>query len=195
MKLEVSKDLIIINKELSVLDELVINFVSLIDFDYVIVSGYLPILFGRVRTTEDIDVIIKVDEKKFSGFCEKLKDYYFLNCSEKEAFSFLKDGLSVRIARKNSVFPNFELKLAKTRVHKYSLRNKKKVKLNSNVVNISPFEVQIAYKLFLGSDKDFEDARYLFDLFKNHLKIEELKYFIKELSIKNKVVKKVLGEF
>ena len=36
------------------------------------------------------------------------------------------------------------------------------VKLGKEKINISPIELQIAYKIYLGSDKDYEDARYLY---------------------------------
>ena len=48
-----------VGKRLTVLDKLVIDFLSCIDSDYVIVSGYIAILFGMDRHTEDIDIFMK----------------------------------------------------------------------------------------------------------------------------------------
>ncbi len=39
------------NKQLTILDRLVLDFISRIDVQYVIVSGYVAILFGRSRST------------------------------------------------------------------------------------------------------------------------------------------------
>jgi hypothetical protein len=41
------KDIILKGKELDSLDRKVIKLVNLIDFEYVIISGYVAILFGR----------------------------------------------------------------------------------------------------------------------------------------------------
>ncbi len=61
-------------KELTVLDKLVLKFVAAIDFNYVIMSGYIAILFGRSRSTEDIDLFIdRLPQKKFADFCTRLE--------------------------------------------------------------------------------------------------------------------------
>ncbi|MBU5688714.1 MAG: hypothetical protein KQA41_00585 [Candidatus Aenigmarchaeota archaeon] len=53
------------NKKINNLDKFVIKFVKILEkyTRYVIVSGYVSILFGRSRATEDIDIIV---EKKRS---------------------------------------------------------------------------------------------------------------------------------
>lgn len=51
--------MLVVNRPLTELDKLVLEFVDCISaFKYVIVSGYVAILFGRPRTTDDIDVIV-----------------------------------------------------------------------------------------------------------------------------------------
>jgi len=52
---------IVLNRELSNLDKLVLNFVKILEkyTDYIIVSGYVSIILGRARATEDVDVFIK----------------------------------------------------------------------------------------------------------------------------------------
>lgn len=49
-----------IDRELSELDVFTIDFIKILKnySDYVIVSGYVSILLGRARSSEDIDVII-----------------------------------------------------------------------------------------------------------------------------------------
>ena len=48
-------------KILSELDKLVLDFVRVLEkhVDYVLISGYVSILLGRTRITEDIDIFIK----------------------------------------------------------------------------------------------------------------------------------------
>ena len=48
---------------------------------------------------------------------------------------------------------------------------------------ISPIDTQIAYKLFLGSDKDIEDAVYLWEIFKNDLDHNRMKSRMKEFGV------------
>ena len=63
------------NKAISELDKFVFEITSKLAklTDYVIVSGYIAILFGRSRTTEDIDILIKPIE--FSAFVDPDEQY------------------------------------------------------------------------------------------------------------------------
>ena len=70
-----------------------------------------------------------------------------------------------------------------------------KVTLNGKYsMYMSPIELQVAFKLWLGSDKDYEDARYIYNIFVGYIDIRKLNGFISELNIKKEVVRKVLGE-
>ena len=55
------KNTIKLDKIINELDKFVFKFIKILKkhTDYVIVSGYVAILLGRSRTTEDIDVFIK----------------------------------------------------------------------------------------------------------------------------------------
>jgi len=61
----ISGGIVIENKVFTALDEFVLDFMKLLEeyADYVIVSGYVVILFGRARGTEDIDTIIRYMDK------------------------------------------------------------------------------------------------------------------------------------
>ena len=48
---------------------------------------------------------------------------------------------------------------------------------------ISPIELQIAFKIYLGSEKNIEDAKHLYELFKDKLNIGLLKEFNRNLKI------------
>ena len=49
---------------------------------------------------------------------------------------------------------------------------------------ISPIELQIPYKLYLGSDKEIEDAIYLWDIFKGKIEVNRLMGFMKALNVR-----------
>ena len=191
MELEFSKGKIVFNKELSELDKLVLKFVKILDtakIDYVLISGYTAILFGRSRNTEDVDLFIEeMNFGKFKQFWKILdkKGFECINESNpKNAFNdYLKEQLALRFAVKETFEPNFELKFPKTKYNSYSLKNKIEVSLNNKKLMTSEIELQIAFKLKLGGDKDFEDARHLYKVFKEHLNKNLLIKQISELGV------------
>lgn len=191
MEMEFSGNKIAIDKILSSLDELVIEFAKILDrhkVNYVIISGYIPILFGRSRETEDIDMFIEdMDYLRFEVFWNSLEEAGFecINAENpKDAFeNYLKEKIGIRFAEKGKFIPNFELKFPKTRYNIYSLKNKVEVILNGQKLNTSQLEMQIAFKLELGSEKDFEDARHLYNIFREHLDIGLLRSHISELRV------------
>jgi predicted nucleotidyltransferase len=179
---------ILLEKELNELDKLLLSFVGILEkyFEYVVVSCYVSILFGRSRATEDIDVLVKeINEKKFSEFWKEInKSFWCLNAKTlKEALSLVKES-SLRFARKNEIIPNIELKTCRERIDFLTIDEKIKVVLvNKKSIFISPIELQIAYKEeVLKSEKDLEDALYLREIFKEKVdnrKIEEFRKVIK----------------
>ena len=114
------KKTIKIDRELNELDKFVLKFTKILEkhTDYVIVSGYVSILLGRTRGTEDVDIFIKkLDKKKFIILYNNLRKdgYWCLNDEDSnEIYEYLKDGLAVRFALKNETIPNFEIKFAKS---------------------------------------------------------------------------------
>jgi hypothetical protein len=185
------------DKEVNELDKRVIDFVKLLkNFDYVIISGYIAILFGRSRSTEDVDIFVDVNqEKDFYAFFESLEKhgYYVINALDKrEAYELLNEGVPIRIAKNGEVTPNFEIKLPKNEIDRLSLRNKVLVRFGAHELNTSSIELQIAYKLFLGSEKDYGDAAHLYDIYEEYINKTEFNSFIKMLGVDTKVVKKVL---
>lgn len=192
MDFQFEKGRIVFERELSDLDKLVIRFVKILDklgIDYVIISGYIAILFGRSRNTEDVDLFVEeMPFEKFKMFWAELEKAGFecLNASTAEsAFNdYLNERIAIRFAVKGTIIPNFELKFPKTKYNIYSLKHKVEVLLNNKEkLNTSEIELQIAFKLKLGSEKDFEDARHLYKFFKEHLNDYLLKTHISELRV------------
>ena len=177
------------NKTLSELDTFVLDFLSVLKAytDYVIVSGYVTILFGRARGTEDIDIIIeKMDRGMFERFFNDLteRNYWFLNSDDQnDLFNMLNENLAVRIAKIDEIIPNIELKFVKDYFDNFSLKNSLKVMIDDHEMKISPIELQIPYKLYLSGDKDIEDAIYLYEIFKETIDRKTLKNFLKEFDV------------
>lgn len=194
MEFEFKKNEIIFERALSDLDKLVIRFVKVLDkakVNYVIISGYIAILFGRSRNTEDVDLFIEeMPFGKFERLWNELGKAGF-ECihvsNPREAYDdYLEENLSVRFAEKGRFIPNFELKFPESDLNKYSLKNKLMVSLNGVSLNTSRLELQIPYKLYLGSDKDLEDAAHLWQVFKEYLDGELLEGFAERLKVSGK---------
>lgn len=188
--MEFSKGKIVFDKELSDLDKFVIDFVDILNetgIRYVIVSGYVSILFGRSRATEDIDLFIEtVSKQKFDEFMKIIgeRDMWALNSTDNtELYSMLRDNLAIRIAEKGKAIPNFELKFAKKDTDFFSLNSPIKVVIKGNEILISPIEIQLAYKLYLGSEKDIEDAVHIYQIFKEKLDRNLLNSMIQKLKV------------
>ena len=177
-------------KVLTDLDEFVFDFLHIIDkyCMYVIISGYLPIFFGRTRGTEDVDVFIdRIDEKTFIRFYNELlkENYYFLNPDDGNGlYEMLTENLGIRAAKKDSIIPNIEMKFTKDDIDFFTMENRMEVHVEkNNSFFISPLEVEIPYKIYLGSEKDIEDAVYLWEIFNNYLNKKLINRFMKELNV------------
>jgi len=77
MEIRYSDKEIIFEKNLNDLDRFTMNFTSILNklkINYVIVSGYVSILFGRNRGSEDIDLIVdKIIFERFKELWQELK--------------------------------------------------------------------------------------------------------------------------
>jgi len=189
------------NKVLTELDKFVINFIDILERygEYVIVSGYVSIVLGRSRATEDVDLLVpKMDFSKFTNLFSDLlsNDYECANTSIPEEAYKMLDEHAIRFYKKGKPIPNMEFKQISTNIHKYSFENRIKLVLKEKTLFISPLELQIPYKLSLisdeefeeaSSDKDFEDAQHIYELFKEKLNKEELFHFVKLLKVKKKM--------
>ncbi|HUV81777.1 MAG TPA: hypothetical protein VMW53_01690 [archaeon] len=186
----------------ALLDSFVLSFTEHLETNnikYVIISGYVAILFGRSRMSEDVDIFIEnISFEKFLQFWSEIEQSYeCLNTGNSfEAYNdYLNNRHAIRIAKKGSFIPNIELKFVKNDLDGYSLENRTYVKLADKSLYLSPLELQIPYKLFLGSEKDIEDARFLFKLFKDNLNIVLLKMFLNKLKVSDNNAKRYLGGF
>ena len=162
-----------LDKELSDLDNFVLKICSVIGkhCNYVLISGYVAIFFGRTRTTEDVDMFIEpISKEKFSALYKDLQvqGFWAINAnSEEELFSMLKkDKLAIRFAEKGRAVPNMEVKFVKDLLDVIALSDKMKVITKKGELYISSIPMQIAYKKYvLQTSKDLEDARHLQGMF------------------------------
>ena len=184
------------DRELSDLDKQVFDFVSVLEkagIRYVVISGYVAILLGRSRSTEDVDLFIeKTGFEKFKELANELqkKNYWILNTSDvREAFGYLKGNLALRFAKKGEVIPNFEVKFPKKEMDSVSLEDPLPVRIGRSRIMMSRLEVQIPFKLWLGSEKDIEDAVYIYELFKEVLDRKRMGDIAGKLKVEKRMIK------
>ncbi len=187
MEYDVEKREIEVCKELSNLDRFALDFVEIVrkHTDYVIISGYVSILLGRSRVTEDIDMFIpKISSDVFFNMYGELeeKGFWCLNTDTNEkAFDYLKEGYAIRFAKKGESIPNFEVKFPKDELDENVFNDFVTVILSKGKIKISCLERNIAFKkYFLGSDKDIEDAHHLEKIFRGKIDYDKLNK-VKEL--------------
>jgi len=190
MEYNVEKREIVLDKELSNLDKFAVDFCNIVSrhVPYVIIAGYISILLGRTRTTEDIDMFVKeISEGKFFELYEDLErnGFWAINSDDpKRLFEYLKSKTAIRFSRKDNPIPNFEVKFSKDELDESVFEDSIKVILPGEELIISSFERHIAFKRwFLGSDKDVYDADHIENLFREKLdygKINKIKESIEK---------------
>ncbi|OYR49671.1 hypothetical protein DJ73_17345 [Halorubrum sp. Ea1] len=195
--MELSDDTLTVSRELSALDKDVLEFTGILDacdVNYVIVSGYVAILTGRSRSTEDIDVILEsLSEAETEQLVTELKDreYWGMAMPLAEMYSMLSEGSRIRIAEDGEMYPNFETWFVSNDVEREGLSNPLTVTFDEGQIEISPLELQIAYKLRLAqaadslSGKDFEDALHLYLTFEERFNTEQLETYVNELGVED----------
>ena len=163
-----TKTKIIIDREISELDQFALEFIDILRkyTPYVVVSGYVAILLGRARASEDIDIITKkIDFSTFQSFIKKLqqKTFYCLNTEDiKDMYEYLSENIPIRFAKKDTVIPNVEMKWATNKFERIALEKTMTVYMKKESLKISQLELQIAFKeVVLKSPKDLEDARHM----------------------------------
>ena len=193
IKLEFKDNEIILDKKLSIIDDLALGFSEILagnNIRHALFSRYVSILFGNDETSEeskDIDILIQnISFEKFLKLWLEIEgSYECKNTSDPiDAYNaYLKNYHAVRMAKKDSQIPQFRIKIVKNELDRFTLKYRKKVIIGERILFISPLEMQIPYNLFKGSPKDIDDARYLYKLFREKLNLTMMERFLGELKI------------
>lgn len=171
------------------LDELATEFSSVLDelgIEHVFVAGYVAILTGRARSTEDIDVLVeRLSEPEVDTLVETLRErgYWGPAMPLESMYENLDAGTNIWVAPESEMTPHLEVKFPTDEFDRASLSNPITAQIGAETVPIGPLELQIAYKLYLGGEKDFEDAAHLYTLFGESLNTSELETWAERLSV------------
>lgn len=196
MEYEFKNNTLKFSRILSDLDKFVLKFVKILEkqkIRYVMCNNISAYFFGIAEINENVDMYVeKFDFQKFKELSKTLeeKGFWFINSDDgEELFGMLQDNLSVRIAEKDKVIPNIEMKFPKKDTDFLSLSQPLQVDLNKNILFTSPLELQVAYKFLLGSEKDIEDAVYIYNTFKEILNRKSMMELMKKLKVEDKAKK------
>lgn len=175
-------------KDKTILEKFTRDFVKILEkyTKYIIVSGFVAILHGRSRGTEDIDIIIeRIDLETFIKLHKNLlkKNFECLQSSKpEEIYKYLRNNLSVRYIRKDNLVPQIELKFSKDELDGYQLETRKKLPFTGTDFYFSSIEMNIAFKEeLLKSDKDIEDAKHLRIIYGDKIDEKEIEKIKKEI--------------
>jgi hypothetical protein len=177
----------------NILDNFSIEFSKIVEkyTDYIIVSGFVAIASGRLRGTEDIDMVIKkISKEKFCDLHKNLEKKGFIcvqsdNCNE--IYDYLNDKSSVRYTYKNKPVPEMEIKFEKDALDELQFKTKTKLPLTGLSLWFSSINMNIAFKEeLLKSDKDIEDSIHLRKVYNELIdenEIKKIKQLIKRLRL------------
>ena len=97
----------------------------------------------------------------------------------------LADDLPARIAEEGHRVPNVELKFASDESDRISLDNAISIRLGEEILRVGSLEFQIAYKLDMGAQKDYEDALYLHEVVGPSLNRTALEEYVTKLGVED----------
>lgn len=189
--IELRDGTLFVGREPNRLDELAIEFSEILDemsVDHVYVAGYVSILAGRARSTEDVDVLVeRIDEATAEQLATRLDEEGFWGAAMplSSTYEMLSHGDPVWVAPQDQVTPHLELKFVGDEFDRASLENAITARIDGHEVPIGPLELQIAYKLHLGAQKDLEDAVHLYTLFEESLSTERLEEWVGRLGVED----------
>ncbi|MGV8150212.1 MAG: hypothetical protein ACP5NV_00615 [Candidatus Woesearchaeota archaeon] len=152
---------------------------------YVVVSGFVAISSGRIRGTEDIDIIIsRLNFDTFKKMHSELLRKGFIAMQSDNVKTlyedYLKNNLSLRYTLTDMPLPEMELKFSKDVLDEYQLKTKIKLPLTGLDIWFSSINMNVAFKEhYLKSSKDLADARHLRIVYPEFVNEREISKIIK----------------
>lgn len=180
---------LVVDRAPNTLDELAIRVSTILqelEIEHAFVAGYVAILTGRSRATEDIDAILEpIDVETTNRLVEQLEASGLWGPAMplSEMYETLENGANIWIAQTDETVPHVEAKWASDAADRATLEESLTARVNDETIPIGPLELQIAYKLYLGTQTDFQDAVHLHTLFEETLRRGELERWVDRLAV------------
>ncbi len=176
-----------VDSEVTELDKLVYSMISCLKkyTSYAIVSGYIAVLLGMKRPTQDVDIICSGFNcfEDVKAFFDKIKEMNWKTIPS----NIHEIAILLERKEKIDVFTDtqwyFDFKVAKDKWGMLSIKNALIVKKGGLDFKIAPPEIQIPYKIWLGSDKDIKDAVFLYEKMKPMIDEKIMDEIAKEMRV------------
>lgn len=185
------------------IDRLALDFCAVLErhaVKYAIVGGYVAILLGRPRESDDVDIIAReVSADEFGPLHERLVETFDCHAAGRARELYLDylaagaESTALRYARRGSFVPNVEFKFGRKTLDHRALARRVPVELNGQRIFVGPLELQIAYKLYMRGPKDFEDARWIYRVARESLDETEIWRTAKALGFSAAQGRRILG--
>ncbi|CDK39379.1 hypothetical protein [Halorubrum sp. AJ67] len=187
--IELRDETLYVEREPNQLDELAIAFSRILDqvgIKHVYIAGYVSILAGRARSTEDVDVLIEpIDNTTADKLATTLstEGYWGPAMPLTSMYEMLENEDPIWVAPTDQITPHIEVKTVTDEFDQASLSHALSAQIDGQSIPIGPLELQIAYKLSLGAQKDIEDAVHLYTLFEETLSAPQLETWVSRLDV------------
>lgn len=189
--IELRNDTLVVDRDPNQLDDLAIAFSAILDrcdIEHVYIAGYVSILAGRARSTEDVDVLIEqIDDGTADTLVSELHEAGFWGPAMPlpSLYEMLSNGDNIWVAPDDQITPHLEVKFVRDEFDTASLEHAITARIGGETFPIGPLELQIAYKLNLGARKDVEDAVHLYTLFAETLSASRLEEWVSRLDVES----------
>lgn len=155
------------------------------DIPYVIVGGLITIIYGRPRTTMDIDIIIENPKKNF----KTLEDVF-----QKNGFVIIENEIKTAVDENShcsifhTEFPyRIDLQGIYSTLDRIAFENREKRDVLGITIMLEKIEDAIIGKLVYGSQQDLEDAKSMFERQKNNINLDYLEKYASNLGLSEKL--------
>ena len=152
--------------------EVLTNYLNQAGVPYVIIGGVAVIVFGYIRATQDIDLIVDHEALDIKEFCKYLRQHQFL-ADEQDLFAAIKKKAHATILHRQHLF-RLDVKGSYTTADRETMRTAITVNYRDIPIRLTSPESLICHKLLFTSARDFEDALAVYQRMKPTLKPEEL---------------------
>jgi hypothetical protein len=149
---------------------------------------HVSILAGRARSTKDIDVLIEtIDGETADELATILAQNGFWGPAMPlpSLYEMLENGDNIWVAPDDQITPHIEVKFARDEFDRASLRNTISARIDDETLPIGLLELQVAYKLYLGTQTDIEDAAHLYTLFEEIISVPRLEKWVTRLDVED----------
>lgn len=174
-------------KERDIFDilKLVTGFLNKKKIPYMVVGGIALAYYGMPRTTEDIDILILLEENKIKKFVDFMKKNDFL-IDEEDIKTAFKEKSHFTVFDNKSIF-RIDIKGIYDDLDRDSFSRRRKIHFRGLNLYINTSEDAVVAKLIFGSFKDLEDAKGIISRQKEDLNFN----YIEEKCKKHKILDKL----